>query len=88
MVFFKFEDSRHAQLPIYAVFHEESEFQVKNDEIRRPEAKKIGKTNPEKLEKTTNTKTYFRFFGHNSVPGPRIWTKLGGFFPQESPGPF
>ena len=29
-----------------------------------------------------------QFFGHNSVPGPRICTKLGGFFSQESPGPF
>ena len=42
----------------------------------------------EQLEKTKNTKIYFRFFGHNSVPGPRIWTKLGGCFSQESPGPF
>ena len=37
---FKFEDSRHAQLSIYAVFHEESEFQVKIKQIQRPEAKK------------------------------------------------
>ena len=36
----KFKDSRHAQLSIYAVFHEESDVQVKNKEIRRPEAKK------------------------------------------------
>ena len=35
----KFKDSRHAQLSIYAVFHEESEFQVKNQKFRRPEAK-------------------------------------------------
>ena len=27
--------SRHAQLSIYAVFHEESDFEVKNKEIRR-----------------------------------------------------
>ena len=37
--FINFEDSRHAQLSIYAVFDEESDFQVKNKEIRRPEAK-------------------------------------------------
>ena len=36
----KFWDSRHAQFCIYAVFDEESDFQVKNKEIRRPEAKK------------------------------------------------
>ena len=29
----KFEDSKHAQLSIYAVFDEECNFQVKNDEI-------------------------------------------------------
>ena len=39
-LFIKFEDSRHAQLSIYAVFDEESDVQVKNKEIRRPEAKK------------------------------------------------
>ena len=27
---YKFQDSRHAQMSIYAVFHEESEFAVKN----------------------------------------------------------
>ena len=37
--FFNFLDSRHAQLSIYAVLHEESHFQVKNKEIRRPEVK-------------------------------------------------
>ena len=31
----KFQDSRHAQLSIYAVFDEESDFQVKNTEFRR-----------------------------------------------------
>ena len=36
----KFGDSRHAQLSIYAAFDEECDFQVKNKEIRRPEAKK------------------------------------------------
>ena len=35
----KLKDSRHAQLSIYAVFHEESEFQVKKLKFRRPEAK-------------------------------------------------
>ena len=38
--FIKFADSRHAQLSIYAVFDEESDFQVINKEIRRLEAKK------------------------------------------------
>ena len=33
-VFIKFDDSRHARLSIYAVFHEESDFEVKNKEIR------------------------------------------------------
>ena len=37
------KDSRHAQLSIYAVFDEESNFQVKNKEIRRPEAKTLEK---------------------------------------------
>ena len=35
-----FWDSRHFQLATYTVFDEESNFQVKNEEIRRPEAKK------------------------------------------------
>jgi len=39
-IFMTFSDSRHAQLSIYAVVHEESDFQVKNEEIRRPEAKR------------------------------------------------
>ena len=38
--FIKFEDSRQAQLSIYAVFDEESDVQVGNNEIRSPEAKK------------------------------------------------
>ena len=37
---FKFEDSKHAQLSIYTVFHEESDFHVKNQQIRHPEAQK------------------------------------------------
>ena len=32
-------DSRHFQVSIYTVFDEESDFQVKNKEIRRPEGK-------------------------------------------------
>mgnify|MGYP001202046189 CR=1 FL=1 len=32
-------DSRHSQLSIYAVFDEEFEFQIKNEEIRRTKAK-------------------------------------------------
>ena len=39
-VFIKFDDSRHARLSIYAVFHEESDFEVKNMEIRRLDVKK------------------------------------------------
>ena len=35
-----FEDSRHALLSTYAVFDGQSDVQVKNQEIRRPEAKK------------------------------------------------
>ena len=35
----KFWDSRHLQLAKYTVFDEESDFQVKNEQIRRPEAK-------------------------------------------------
>ena len=31
--FFKYEDSRHAQLPIDVVFREESDFQVKNKQF-------------------------------------------------------
>ena len=30
MFFIEFDDSRHAQLSIYTVFHEESEFEVEN----------------------------------------------------------
>ena len=41
----KFKDSRHAQLSIYAVFHEESDFQAKNKQFRRPEAEKQEKRN-------------------------------------------
>ena len=37
--FIKFEDSRHAQLSICAVVHEESDFQIKNDQIRQLEPK-------------------------------------------------
>ena len=33
---FKFADSRHAQLSIYAVFHDESDVQVKSKEIWGP----------------------------------------------------
>ena len=29
-VFIKFKDSRHAQMPIYAVFHEEFDFPLEN----------------------------------------------------------
>ena len=29
----KFDDSRHAQLSIYTVFHEESEFEVENNKF-------------------------------------------------------
>ena len=32
-VFIKFKDSRHAQMPIYVVFHEEFDFQVKNSQF-------------------------------------------------------
>ena len=32
LFFIKFGDSRHAQLSIYVVFHEESDFEVKNKE--------------------------------------------------------
>ncbi len=38
-----FPDSRHAQLSIYTVFDEESDIQIKNKEIRRPEAKNEAK---------------------------------------------
>ena len=34
--FFKIKDSRHAQLSKYAVFHEESDFQVKNKQFLEP----------------------------------------------------
>merc|ERR1712118_402671 len=39
----KFADSGHAQLSIYVVFHEESEFQVKIKQFRRPEANNFEK---------------------------------------------
>ena len=32
-VFIKFKDSRHAQLPKYGVFHQESNFQVKKQQF-------------------------------------------------------
>ena len=35
----KIQDSRHFQLAIYTVFDEESDFQVKIEQFRRPEAK-------------------------------------------------
>ena len=37
------ESTRHAQMPIYVVFHEECDFQVKTEQFWRPEAKKIEK---------------------------------------------
>ena len=73
----KFKDSRHAQLSIYAVFHEESEFAAKNDQIRQLEPKN-----------KKNEPRQFGFFGHSSYTRGRIWTKLGGFFSYQSPGPF
>ena len=33
------EASRPEKLTVYTVFHEESDFQVKNEQIRRPEGK-------------------------------------------------
>ena len=33
LFFIKFDDSRHAQLSIYTVFHEESEFEIENDQF-------------------------------------------------------
>ena len=36
----KFGDSRHAQLSIYTVLHEEFNFEVKNDGKQSPEVKK------------------------------------------------
>ena len=36
----RIKDSRHFQLAIYTVFDEESDFQVKIEQFRRPEAKK------------------------------------------------
>ena len=32
-VFIKFKESRHAQMPIYVVFHEEFDFQLKNEQF-------------------------------------------------------
>ena len=58
----------------------ESEFEVKNCKFLQLE--------PKTLKKPKIEKHIFGFFGHNSVPGPRIWTKLGGFCSQGSPGPF
>ena len=58
----------------------ESESEVKNSQVLQLEPKKLGQ---KKLYKNM-----FWWFGHNSIPGARIWTKLGGFFSQESPGPF
>ena len=43
--FIKFEESRHAQMCIYVVFHEESDFEVKNKEVRRLDVKNEEKRN-------------------------------------------
>ena len=42
LFFFKMEDSRHAQLLIYVVFHKESDFKFKisNSDAQRPKIKK------------------------------------------------
>ena len=45
LFFIKFDDSRHARLSIYVVFHEESDFDVKNEEIRWLDVKHEEKRN-------------------------------------------
>ena len=45
----KFWGSWHLQWSKYAVSHEESDFQLENKQIQRPEAKQIGKTTVEKF---------------------------------------
>ena len=41
-----------------------------------------------KVVVAASSRYLFWFFGHNSVPLRRIWTKLGGNRSHESPGPF
>ena len=50
--FFKIKNSRHAQLLIYGVFHKKSDFQVKNEQVWRPEAKNYEKRNRFVYKKT------------------------------------
>ena len=43
--FSRFKDSRHAQMSIYAVFHEETDVQVKKQQLQHLEAKKRTRKN-------------------------------------------
>ena len=45
MFFIEFDDSRHAQLSTYAVFHEESEFEVTNSKFCQLDMKNEEKRN-------------------------------------------
>ena len=62
LFFIKFDDSRHAELSIYTVFHEESESEVKNAKFQAPEKKNMEKT---KLKKIRDSYICFliSFFG-------------------------
>ena len=65
-MFIKFWDFRPFQLSKYVVFDEESDFEVKNKEIRRPEGQKLGKTNREKNRKTNPINFLSFLFGATS----------------------
>ena len=67
------------QVPIRK-FCVESESAVKNGYVRGRSGEKREKLNYQNCE--------IHVFGHNSAPGPRIWTPLGGKFSPRPPGAF
>ena len=50
----RFGDSRHARQSKYTVLHEESDFQVKNKQLLRPEGKNKEKRNSKNSKKKKN----------------------------------
>ena len=64
----KFPDSRHVQLAIYTVFHEESESAVRIDQFLHPEEKT-------KKKQPTRVSISYRKISYHTSP-PYFWTKF------------
>ena len=76
---------------IYTLVDEESESEVENLELCHPDPefneKPLKSIRSNFNSRGVNSRD-FLFFGHNSAPWGRIWTKFGGNSSYRPPGPF